>query len=94
MKTLAYVLGFLVVFLAVGYSEPFRKTASDLYQESYRAQMQRLGGMSAAESRAEEYRKMYESCDRSHNCADVNQSNYRSRQDGASVPFAYSHVWQ
>lgn len=94
MKTLAYVLGFLLLFLSVGQAEMFRKTASDLYQESYQAQMQRLGEMSAAEIRAGEYIKVYESCDTHHNCGPLaggRKEEYKNERFGL---FAYVPVWQ
>lgn len=94
MKTLAYVLGFLLLFLSVGQAEMFRKTASDLYQESYQAQMERLGGMSAAEVRAGEYVKVYERCDVHHNCASLTDGRGREYQNEKFVLFAYVPVWQ
>lgn len=94
MKTLTYVLGFLLLFLAVGQAEMFRKTASDLYHESYQAQMRRLGEMSAAEVRAAEYAKVYENCDAHHNCGsslDKSEAGHTNEQFGW---FAYVPVWQ
>lgn len=71
MRTLIYLLIFLVVFpmgIAVDTSS---KTVSDMYRESYIAQMRRQTGQSLSELRAEEYRRFYEVCDRSHNCTRV-----------------------
>lgn len=94
MKTIACVAGFLVVLLSNVNAEMFRKTVSDLYQESYQAQMQRLDGMSSADVRADEYRKIYERCDLNHNCTNVTADSFQEQQNNSVTPFTYSHVWQ
>ena len=59
----------MLAFMLLAFAEPsYRKTTSEMYQDSYAAAMRRQTGMSAAEIRAEEYRSRYEICDEHHNC--------------------------
>ncbi len=95
MKTLVCMIGFLVVLLSKeGFAEMSRRTASDLYQESYQAQMERISGMSAAEMRAGEYRKIYESCDLNHNCTNATAGNFQEQKNNFAASFTYPHMWQ
>ena len=83
------------------HSEPFRKTAADMYAESYWAQMRRQTGLSSAEVRAENYRHLYEKCNEHHNCtnetageeARPEQSRKMDSRTGTMNPFLYSPVW-
>lgn len=67
-KRVFLIVGFLVAAVFVLF-ESYHQTAADLYQESYAAQMRKQMGYSGiADDRAEQYRKLYEVCDKQHNC--------------------------
>ena len=71
MKTInGYLVGLLIMAAgAYAYAEHFRATTADLYRESYAAQVRKQAGYgSVNEIRAENYRAMYEQCDKNHNC--------------------------
>ncbi len=104
MRTMTYLF---IVLLISGltlnaYSEPFRKTAADMYAESYMAKMRRQTGLSTAEVRAENYRRLYEKCDEHYNCtnetAGEENSTKQNRKMDSQVetvkPFIQMPLWQ
>lgn len=88
MKKVILVLTLLTLALLF-IAQAYRRTTADVYQESYRADMRRQTGMSAAEVRAEEYRSRYEICDKHHNCTDVTAGS----AEEAVKPFLSIPVW-
>jgi len=102
MKTMTYLFVMMIGFTLNAYSEPFRKTNADMYTESYMAQMRRQTGLSAAEVRAENYRRLYEKCDEHHNCTNEttpveNQPQQATKMDSrveTVKPFIHVPLWQ
>ncbi len=102
MRTVTYFLIIMIGLTFSAYSESFRKTTSDIYMESYAAQMRRQTGQSIAELRAEEYRRIYEACDEHHNCANETageenrpqQSRKMDSRPETMKPFIHVPLWQ
>ena len=99
MRTTIYLLIFLGIISAALFAESFRKTASDMYMESYAAQMRRQTGQSIAEIRTEEYRGLYEICDEHHNCTNAtagteNRAEKTNRNIESAKTFMPTPVWQ
>ena len=71
MKTCVYLILLMDFVAAVGYAGDYRRMTSDMYRDSYEASMRRMVGVSAAETRAGEYRGRYEICDADHICTNA-----------------------
>ncbi len=102
MRTMTYFFIMMIGLTLNAYLEPLRKTTSDMYTESYRVQMRRQTGLSAAEVRAENYRRLYEKCDQHHNCtnetageeARPEQSRKMDSRPETVKPFIHIPLWQ
>ncbi len=89
-----FILWVLLV-LALGtvvFAESYRRTATDIYRESFEVQMRKqLGTVDVAGIRARQYREMIELnqvCDEHHNCSnDTEQARRAMRErDVRSMP--------
>ena len=62
---------------ALAFAQSQRRTAEDIFKESYEAQMNKQLGPSTADLRANAYREQYELCDSDHNCSDPTSKGTR-----------------
>lgn len=98
---------FFIVFLIVSFvvwAESYRRTAADLYQDSYAAQMRKQMGYSDANDiRAEQYRTLYEQYDAQHNPVkpagppnggSVEEKTKAESQAQTVKPFLHVPIWQ
>ncbi len=94
MKTIVFlfILLLLSVFVNGALAESYRKTTPDFYMESYSAQMRRQTAQNVADTRAEEYRSRYESCDEHHFC--TNATAQAKTETGTVSPFLYVPMMQ
>ncbi len=104
MRNWVFLLTGLLVFSGIAFTESYRKTASDVYTESYTAAMRRQTGGRAVEFWADQYRSMYEICDEHHNCTNVtagegaaersaDTARSQKQQADSMKPFIHVPVW-
>lgn len=88
-KTTFYLF-LIFLILSLAWAENYRRTAADLYEESYMFQMKKQMGFSGTNDlRADQYRAAYENFDSHHNSLRNGSTAARTADAQQAKPFVH-----